>query len=664
MVVRLRSRYLVLALSFFLPTLFFGSTSESIAQEASQERREPTLAACVPASARIFISLNHPADLHRALNRAKAVRLLSLLGGRADKGDDADFNTMVQSLAGTGHPIPLEDLMSCDAGLIADSLAGLANPIWLVRAADDGMVRRWFPQHTQSGSDSDAARMFRTDEGRFVCLRGNVAAVAPRSSDWTQLGNVLRAMTVGEADVLEKLPAYRESIAYLPSKPLATLYFAGQASYTPNEPQTDDHLAVGIYAKGETIDLAFRGSQARSPGKGAISAAAMERMLKLPQTTLGAYITTVDWTAFTAQQESAVSGTVARYVRLLKELSQADLPPDAIPPRLGRHLILAWGQDFSARGVTPQAAALIESPEASRMTESARRVVISLGRILSTLELRNVSEDLQVEGSTHLGVTVSSIPLRRYAEHSRFAWVKVLADLAPSWAASGDWLLVTLTPDHMNQLLDAQIGFLSVLGNDRDARALREAPQQDLSAAFLQGAMASSTLRLWEQSLNAANLAGSIQDLWKTSDSPETNNKQLGIEIGDGSDFGLVEIATVFPSTPAEGRLKPGDRIIGVDGRLLEMVAPAEDLRHWWEEAAPGSSHTMRILRAESIMELDVMRRLDQGSMTDLFAQPLDALHQLSLLCETIPAATLQVHDTGDRHFSALLKLRASSTKK
>jgi hypothetical protein len=597
--------------------------------------------------------------LDRAVRQARAWRLISFLSGHATTAGAFDFKVVIQSIVGAGNSIPADDLMQCEVGLAADSFSEIANPVWLIRAIDDAMLRRWFPQHASQGTDTDSARVFRTDDGRFVCIRGKIVAIAPRASDRTQLGSVLRAMASTDADVLEKLPAYRESIAYLPGRPLATIYIAPSAAGASKTNASVDHLALGVYSKGDTIDVAFRGSRMQPFGKGPIATNAMERMLKLPQTTLGTYITTVDWTAFTQQRNDATSGALARYARLLKELSKTDA--DVANPRLGRHLIVAWGQDLSAGGSTPQVAALMETPDAHLVMQAAKRVATSLGRIVSTLELRDVSADLEMVQSTHLGVAVFSIPLRKYAEQSRFPWVKALAVLEPSWAASGDWFMVALTPNHLNQLLDAQIGFLATLADLRDARTLREPQQQNVATAFLQGSLAATTLNHWEKILRTENTEGIFQRMWPVGISVDANSNRLGIDLSDSNDFGLVDVEAVAPSTPADGRLRPGDRIVGVDGRLLEMASPAEDLQQWWEEASPGSSHTLRVIREDSILELEVTRRHDEVSISDLFAQPLDVLRELTLLCDAIPAATLQIHNAGDQHFSALLRLRLGS---
>ena len=174
---------------------------------------------------------------------------------------------------------------------------------------------------------------------------------------------------------------------------------------------------------------------------------------------------------------------------------------------------------------------------------------------------------------------------------------------------------------------------------------------------------ASATFSQWDKSLRKVNAGGLFAQVWKPGANREADATRLGIELSDNGEFGLVEVAAVAPSTPAEGRMQPGDRILGVDGRLLEMASPAEDLQEWWEEASPGSSHTLRVLRGESVLELEVTRRHDDASLADLFAQPLDLLRELSLLCEAIPSATLQIHNTGDQHFSALLSLRLGSNE-
>lgn len=494
-------------------------------------------------------------------------------------------------------------------------------------------------------------------------MRDRIVALAPRASDWAQLGTVLRAMAGTEADVLGKSVAYRELVAYLPGKPLATVYYAGSESAlrasTAESVAVSGRMAVGVYARKGVIDLAFRGASHRAPGQAYVTPAGMERMLKLPETTLGAILTTVDWPSMASQGDGGAMSTLQRYVRLLVELGKADADPGAQTPRLGRHLIIAWGQDLSAKGTIPQFTALIETPDANMMTQYARRVAVSLGRIISTLELRDVSQDFQVQVSTHLGVTISSVSLEKYSQDSRFEWVKLLGPLELSWAASGEWFMVALTRDHLHRVLDAQIGFVGNLTDHRDARGLREQSGKNISVAFLQGTQAAVTMQRWDQRLREMDVGELVAKVWATGDPGERD--RLGVEIADIEHFGMVEVSAVTPSSPADGRLQPGDRVFGIDGRLLQMASPVDDLQQWWSEATPGSSHTLRVLRGDAVIELEVSRRFNEMSLDDLFARPIDLLRELSELCEAIPFSTLHVHFTGDRHTSALVSMRLAT---
>lgn len=618
------------------------------------------LADCVPNSTRVFVHVHRPAELNRVLRDARALQTISsMLSGRLPDRD-FDVESLFATMLGDRSPIPAADLVKCEVALASDSWAQLVDPMLLVRAPDEAMIRRWFPQYTEPGLDSGAARVFRTEDRRFVCVRDLIVAVAPRTSDWAQLGSVLRTMAGTESDVLGRSATYRELVAYLPARSLATIYHAGSeeagGSSTAEHVAVAGRMAIGVYARGNVIDLAIRGASHQKPGTNFVSPESIERMLKLPETTLGALLTTVDWDAMARQAGDGPVNTIQRYVRLLMELGRADAGPGKEVPQLGRHLILVWGEDFSSQGGVPQLGAMIESEDAGFLPRYARRVADSLGRVISTLELRDVSGELKVEESRHLGVEIASVSLKKFADGSRFGWVKLLAPLEISWAASGSWFVVTLTREHLHRILDAQIGFVANLSDHREARGLREGPGKNVSIAFLQGTQAAATLHRWEEKLRGVDMANLFAGVW---DAPNPEDRdRLGIDFSEVAHFGMVEVEAVTPSTPADRKLQPGDRIFGVDGRLLQMASPVDDLQRWWEESEPGSSHTLRVLRGELVIELEVSRRFDEVTIESLLSRPIDLLKEVAVLCEAVPFSTLYVHHTGDRYTSARLSMR------
>lgn len=648
-----------IALRFVFIIVLALPGSPPAAQPAPAQRTEGVLARSVPAKVDLFINIHRLADLEHAVQQAHAGALLSLVSGQSGATASQEHWAAIRALSGLGDHVSKSDLLQCEFGIVAEDIRDAVRPVWLIAAANEEMVARWFPHHARSGEAGDAARIFRTDDGRFVCIRGRIVAIAPRTSDWVRLGSILRAMAGGEADVLENSAAYRKSIAYLPTRSLATIFLSGLGGGRARN-HAGNHLVIGVYSKGETIDLAFRGTRSESSVARGLKPAAMERMLKLPATTIGAYIAAVDWSALAESAKTPHAGVLARYARLLHELGRDAETADP-SPLLGNHVIVAWGQDFSPDGAMPQLALLAEARNSAETSAAVRRIVDSLIRILSTLELRNIEQELTLVERAHLGVKIQSIPLRDYSKNSRFGWVRLLAKLEPSWAVSGDWLIVTLTPDHLQQILDAQIGFLPILGDARPARLLRDAPENHRAAAYLQGVPAGATLQSWAAAWPGGGADDSLVRFWQQGSG--SDRSRLGIEFIDEDELGRVDVVRVVESSPADGRLKPGDRIIGIDGRLLELVAPADDLQRWWESTEPGSSHTLRVIRDDSMIDLEIRRPLDQAGLADLFEKPVDMLRELAVICQAIPSSTFQIHNTGPDSFSALLKLRLSRSE-
>jgi hypothetical protein len=651
----------------------------AVAAGQQPSQRESTdaasIASYVPSSTHVFISLRRLTDVNQALQQTKAWRFVPLLSGKPLR-DDASFDlrSIVKGFLGAESKIDADDLMKSEIGLVAPSWSQLGRAIWLIRVPDDEVLDRWFPQEgLRRGDSSRAARVFRTDDGMTVCVRGRVVALARRGGDWAQLGSILRLMAGRGGDVLEETAAYRELVAYLPGRPLAIVYSAQSPPMgregVADEPGADDPPAnpertvIGVYATGGRIELAVRGATAQRHGRTPIAPYAVERMLTLPQTTLLAYATSVDWKALARREtDGGRGGTLQRYLDLLSGLRRHDPSSEAASLHMGKHIIAAWDQDLSGDGSTPQLAFLIECRDARAFAEEARGVAESFRSLVSAIEQSDVGEVLPLKESTHLGVRIGSVPLRAYAEKSRFSWVKILSNLEPSWAASGDWFIITLTRDHLERILDAQIGFVSVLGDVRDARAFREHPEQYSAIAVGQGGLAATVLDRWLHDTQVGGPSLLNGALWGDRNPSELFDPgRLGIEMASDGEPGFVEVAGVEPFTPADGRLAAGDRILGVDGRLLELASPADDLRRWWEQSEAGSSHTLRVLRKGSIIELQISRREDDVRLTNLLVQPVDALRELAALGRAIPFASLQVHATDERHFSALVTLRLSS---
>ncbi len=660
----IRCRF-VLARRFVAVTvLTLISTTSILAQPLEQD----SITQFVPASTNLFISLQRLPDIDQALKRTRIWRFVPLLTGReTDESTTPSVRSAIRELIGRNSRIDAEDLMRSEVGLVAPSWSQLGQAIWLIRVPEVEVLQRWFPKERLNEVDVAAgAQVFRTDSGMTVCVRGRVAALARSGGDWALLGSILRLMAGRGEDNLALSLSFRELSAYLPNRPLAVVYSADHDTAAEGAGVSSGfveplrrRIVIGLYSDGSRIDVALRGTS-QSTGMGsAVSSRAVERMLSLPRTTLGAYLTRVDWSGLLTATGERPGGTFHRYARLLSGLSRNDTASEHEGFQLGHHVILAWDQDLRADGSAPQLALLVEAKEARYLADAGVQVADSLRGLISAVEESDVGEALAVRTQSHLGVTIHSVPMGSYALSSKFAWMKLAARLEPSWAAVGDWFILTLTRDHLERILDAQIGFSAGLGDQADARAFRENSEKNAAIALLQGQLAATVMERWLAQAESESASLLNQAVWGARDPSELFDPgRLGIEMRQDGGPGWVEVLSVEPFTPADGRLQPGDRILGVNGQLLGFAAPSDDLRQSWESAKPGTSQTFRVLRHDEMIECTVLRREDDVRLTNLLVKPIDAVRELAALCRSIPFVSVRIPASDEKYFSALITLR------
>ena len=121
---------------------------------------------------------------------------------------------------------------------------------------------------------------------------------------------------------------------------------------------------------------------------------------------------------------------------------------------------------------------------------------------------------------------------------------------------------------------------------------------------------------------------------------------------------GTIVVARVYPDTAADGFLLPDDRIIGVDGRLLDLESPNADLRRRWAEPSAVHGHTFRVQREDTTIEVFLKHDDPDAIPDDFLTRALPAIRELASVLRTIRFASVTVHPTDERHFSALVSLR------
>ena len=651
------------------------ATAPVAAQAPTAGKETPTktpIARFVPAGAKLFVELRRPGDVEEALRDSQVGLLWSMAAGRpANPEQLSQLRTALTAFLAPNPAINVDELMKAEMGLMAPSWSDLSSAVWFVRLPKPDLLDRWFPKDRRQETPGSAAdSLFRMTDGMIVGMRDGIVAMARRGNA-ALVREVFRLMVGGVAETLHDSPAYRELVGYLPGKTFAFVYWARDAgesrragtSMASSLLPPIDHAVVGMSVGQGRIEFAIRAALWAPQSRKTLAGHAVDRLMKLPATTLVACATTIDLNP--TAQAAAGTGLLdlwAKALSFVTALRSANGDAAQSLPSFGPHLILAWDQDLTAAGSSPQLALLIETKNARQLEAQFEAIVESLigqdAQNGSADDDEPESEPLITRG-THFGVSIAQASLYPDIEGLPLPLSQWMDELPLSWAAHGEWFIVALSREHIARILDAQFGLVPALSNVRDVQALRKRRASHTSIVLLQPDLASDVLQRWV-AVGPTPLPTKLDPSLFTEPSlaEAVQRTRLGIGMQVESEPGTVVVARVYPDTAAHGHLLPDDRIIGFDGRLLDLESPNADLRRRWAEPAASHGHTFRVQREDTTIEVFLKHNDPQASPEDLLTRSIPAIRGLASALRTIRFASVTVHPTDERHFSALVSLR------
>lgn len=626
----------------------------------------------VPDSAGFCFFTPSLGESERGLRSAHAWRLWSvLLGGAVEDTDPPDLAAAIGRILGAQLSIEPADLASREMVFAARSWSDFAGSVVLIRAPEDDLIDRWFPASRRMRGDAgQVVSSFRTVDGLIVMRRGDIVAMGRyvgRKSLVVPVMGLLRGTT---KDALAGSSEFQRLRSHLPPRALAQVYI-GVPREAPDGSQSSsallprvDQAVVGVYENDSRMELAVRGSVAGPVfAQGRLPIDAVERLLSLPRTTLMAAATTLDFPELVHVVAASDRADLShRAWNLFTSLRRLGAQPEPDLPPLGPSAIAVWDQDLSGRGTTPQAAVLLQCADAQVMTKEVTRIADNVLRVLATIDPGLSSNSLRIDESRHLGVRVRSVPLGRVLSGSRVAVAELLSGLEPAWAASGDWLIIALGREHLERILDARFGLAPTLGLMDDARALRQNPNRQTGVLLVQGELAADVMDRWLADATAGSDSLLAPVWWDRIIATEVD-RRLGVTMQQDEETGFVRVQATIPGTPPAGVLKRGDRIVAINGTVLDLSNPVEDLRDRWLRAPPGRRLTLRVLRGDQGVDVSVPTPNAGESAFATQLQPLDAMRELASLVRAIPFATFVVYATDERHYSARIALRLFTPK-
>lgn len=617
----------------------------------------------VPAEAAGYIRTKSFAAFDALLGDFRAGELLSALTGHVDAhASGVTWSMLLDKFLGSATSIDQTYLMGVEAAVVVDSWHDPTHMVWFFRLNDANLLNQWFPKERRTAQNTSRTDlMFRTEDGLIVALHGDVLVLARRWVDDRLLIETIQLVTGRHEASLGAEQKYHELRTYLPPDAVATVYALQAPRAMPltwTLGTTGERLIAGLYTDGDRVEVAIRGTTATPVARADIDPSAVGQLMRLPRTTLFAMLQ-----ARTLDSRSLAGGStsgLSRLARLLVTMGRRTGGGHAEKIDIGPHVVLAWGQSITSNDDFPELAVLVQCANATALKENVDDI---LANVLSALERTGSESTVRptIRHESYLGIPLSVLPEVSEVPSDQLGMLEVLKQVQPAWAAWGDWMILSTHRSYLERILDAQFGLIPTLGSLPDARFIHTMKRGTALVAVAQTTDVANQIDAWLDGPADATPSW-LDPLWwdKVLGVEPFAGPSLGIKLDEAFVAGGLLVQATVPDTAAVGRFHPGDRIIGFNGRTLDLAEPKRDFRQAWRRRDGAQPAVFRVLRQGKLLNVVLKPVGDAHEPVPEF-NPKPWLRQLATVVRSIASGNLTLHVTDERHYSARMTLHKRS---
>lgn len=384
------------------------------------------------------------------------------------------------------------------------------------------------------------------------------------------------------------------------------------------------------------------------------------RQLKLlPASTTAVWMTPIDFAGLIELAGRHLPrGKPSFYRQLAGTLANSDfaglLPPSEVGPRSTLCLLAGDGQSGALR-----MAYIVEARQASAAAATLAEICRGISRIINAQQ-----------GTAEHEVSFSSTQYKDQVMHELTSIrVKDTADarlpreLHPTFCAIGDQLVLGSDPGVVREIIDTgeqEKPSLPVF--EEWGVAARSASDDTQARALVNPGQLALELAPFAQLLKAEN-SDLLQNEWFQSLRDYFNDTpvQLGARLRrDNSQTpGKVYVMHVLEGRPADGKLRTGDYIIGIDGELLALSDSTSDLRKKLQSMPGGGTRLLRIERNDRVIDVEVLLpRLSEKSFRGVLDDTSRAIGHLADLGKAVDVITYRQFGSDPSRLEAEIELR------
>ncbi len=608
--------------------------------------RSSVFAPFVPPDVELFVEVRSIARLDDIVRRAQAWRLVPL--STTDSPRPPTLPLALAAMLNVPRQETLDAIVPCRAAFATRSWDRVEDSVVMIRLDDADVLNTWFGAADREHiATLDGVTRFLA-RGLEVACRDELVAIHHVGHGDDLFNEIFTRMRGRERNSLASDPDFRTLSGEVPAG------LIGMMVLRPSPGQSLPALLsrlpgarVAMVALRELpgrIDIETRALPGQTTGKEALGSELASRMARLPEDTVLAWAGRMNWREAHALRPIGAEET-APWVALLDLWFEPEALRTHVLSALSTETIAVVGPAAGPGDAGPEFAVMVRLVDAGAGVEHMRT------RLDAALVAPPPPQsDAAATGrSEHLGVAIAEIRLNEATYSTESGTIGFPGELRPAMAVMDGWLIVASQASYLRRLIDARRGLAPAIELQPEFRRQLWRLAHSQTFAFVQPAMAAACITAWQR--DDHRLANFIN----AGASTPAGQRRLGIAVRVRNDPGVVVIEQVYPNGPAAGLLKPGDRIVGVDGTMLSLADTNAHLRRLLEASPAATGPRLRILRNAGFIEVQLRPQ----------PQPVDAeaaLRDFLQLCRQFEFAGLSTDESGGRLSTSRLSLRFKET--
>jgi hypothetical protein len=513
------------------------------------------------------------------------------------------------SAVGLDDPVTVRVLFAAPLAVAADGWSGLSDAIFLSSPPDAAALEARFARTHRPLATSPGLRRYALGNGHELACDGRVVIIgrAKKTSLYTRTLELLERGGPALADQ----PEFVERTAGLSSESQLVVFVGrsggaeGQnplAAWWPDTWPRIKTVSLGLVwgRQGPLVRVSAR----LDPEGPALtrSEPPIQVIRRLPASVLAAWTQAVDYVGDVRRLQARLA-TDPEGFRLAA--LEAGLEPGAIESRLLRHLVgdtvfvidqvvvrPVEAREQAEQLILPGAGLLVETDDPDAVAGALPVLVSNLVKLLEGPRRPEPGVAPTQELLSPGGPVIYSVPVGRLLDgKSRCDFLEALE---LSWTVVDRWVIVGGSRGTVRRLAEARRGagpLLDIGDLDQTVERVAERGGQPRRVMYARPRGCGLMIDSWLAHVGRHHREMLEPQWW---DNLLRRRRAMGKQMGilGRADSGTVEVVDALPDGPARDLLKPGDRILSVDGATLDAANPLRSLR----ELVAGRSRDQVVL--------------------------------------------------------------------